>query len=415
MEICIFQTGEPLHIDKGNYRPMRCMLLADKLIEKGHKVIIISSDFFHQRKIHRFNRFKLIKVKKNLEIQLIPSIGYQKHVSLIRVIDHFILAFNLFLFLKKNKKFRPDKIFLGYPPILTSLVITKWCLKKRISFILDVKDKWPEHFIEPFPPFARSIAKFLLKPYFISTKYIFNKATKITSITDDYIDWIKCFSNDTKDSDRYFLSPLIRKPFQLSEEKFKDSINFWEKNNLDIVKDKYFCFIGSYTTSFDFQFIYKSAKLLIKSFPEVKFILCGSGDQYHNLSKEFSKLPNCKFLGEINKFNAKTLISYSVATLAPYINNKNFNNHIPNKIIESLENNTPFITTLDGKLKSIIEKYNNGIFIPNKDILDVSKFEKILNNQDYRNTLKNNAKYSYEKLFNFEKTFNQIENELCKI
>ena len=139
------------------------------------------------------------------------------------------------------------------------------------------------------------------------------------------------------------------------------------------------------------------------------------GDQYHNLSKEFSKLPNCKYLGEINKFNAKTLISYSVATLAPYINNKNFNNHIPNKIIESLENNTPFITTLDGKLKSIIEKYNNGIFIPYKAIIDVSKFEKILNNQDYRNTLKNNAKYSYEKLFNFEKTFNQIENELCKI
>jgi len=415
MEICILQTGEPLHIDKGNYRPMRCMLLADKLIEKGHKVIIISSDFFHQRKVHRFNKFKLIKVKKNLEIQLIPSIGYQKHVSLVRVIDHFILAFNLFLFLKKNKKFRPDKIFLGYPPILTSLVITKWCLKKRISFILDVKDKWPEHFIEPFPPFARSIAKLLLKPYFISTKYIFNKATKITSITDDYIDWIKCFSNDKKDSDRYFVSPLIRKPFQLSEEKLKISINFWHKNNLDIFKDKYFCFIGSYTTSFDFQFIYKSAKLLIKSFPEVKFILCGSGDQYHNLSKEFSKLPNCKFLGEINKFNAKTLISYSVATLAPYINNKNFNNHIPNKIIESLENKTPFITTLDGKLKSIIEKYNNGIFIPNKDIIDVSKFEKILNNQEYRNTLKNNAKYSYEKLFNFEKTFNQIENELCKI
>ena len=39
MKICIFQTGEPLHIDKGKYRPMRCMLLADKLVENGHKVI----------------------------------------------------------------------------------------------------------------------------------------------------------------------------------------------------------------------------------------------------------------------------------------------------------------------------------------------------------------------------------------
>ena len=37
MHICIFQTGEPLHIDDGNYRPMRAMLLADKLLENGRK------------------------------------------------------------------------------------------------------------------------------------------------------------------------------------------------------------------------------------------------------------------------------------------------------------------------------------------------------------------------------------------
>ena len=120
-------------------------------------------------------------------------------------------------------------------------------------------------------------------------------------------------------------------------------------------------------------------------------------------------------LGEISKFNAKTLISYSVATLAPYINNKNFKNHIPNKIIESLENNTPFITTLDGKLKSIVEEYANGIYIPNKNDIDISKFEELLTNPEYVNYLRKNAKYSYEKLFNFEKTFNKIENELINI
>ena len=60
MQICIFQTGEPLHIDKGNYRPMRCMLLADKLIENGHKVTIISSDFFHQKQIHRYQKTSLL-------------------------------------------------------------------------------------------------------------------------------------------------------------------------------------------------------------------------------------------------------------------------------------------------------------------------------------------------------------------
>ena len=415
MRICILQTGEPLHIDKGNYRPMRCMLLADKLIEKGHEVIIISTDFFHQRKVHRFNKYKLIKVKKNLEIQLIPSPGYKKHVALRRLIDHIILAFNLFLFLRNNKKFNPEKVFVGYPPILTSLVITLWCIRKKKPFIIDVKDKWPEHFLEPFHPIARPLVKILLKPYFISSKYIFKKATKITSITDEYIEWIKSFSNDKNNSQRYFVSPLIRRPFELTEEKLKESIEFWNQKNLNIIKEKYFCFIGSYTTSFDFEFIYKSATIIIKSHPKVKFILCGSGDQYEILKKEFNKLPNCQIFGEINKYNAKTLISYSVATLAPYINNKNFNNHIPNKIIESLENNTPFITTLDGKLKSIIEEYDNGIYIPNKNDIEISKFEKLLTNQDYVNYLRRNAKNSYEKLFNFEKTFNKIESELINI
>ena len=58
MEACIFQTGEPLHIDKGNYRPMSCMFLDDNLIENGHKVKIISTAFFHKRKIHRARKFK---------------------------------------------------------------------------------------------------------------------------------------------------------------------------------------------------------------------------------------------------------------------------------------------------------------------------------------------------------------------
>ena len=322
----------------------------------------------------------------------------------------------MFLFFEKNKNFKPDKLFLGYPPILTSLVITRWCLKKRISFILDIKDKWPDHFIEPFPSFAKSTASIILKPYFIAARYVFEKATKITSITDEYIDWIKNFSTIINDeSNRYFVSPLVRKPISLSKDQLKESIDFWNQNDLNIFEEKYFCFIGSFTTSFDFDFIYKVANILIKSNPRVKFILCGSGDQHAKIQKKFSNLTNTIVLGEINMFNAKCLIINAKASLAPYINNKNFNNHIPNKIIESLENSTPFITTLDGKLKTIIEKYNNGIYIPNNDHINIAKFEELLINKKYLNTLSRNAKNSYEKLFNFDKTYNKIENVLNNI
>ena len=86
MHICIFQTGEPLHIDEGNYRPMRAILLADKLLENGHEVTIISSSFYHQRKIFRTTGFKSIIPKKNLTINLIPSTGYRKHIGLKRLL-----------------------------------------------------------------------------------------------------------------------------------------------------------------------------------------------------------------------------------------------------------------------------------------------------------------------------------------
>ena len=96
MEICIFQTGEPLHIDIGNYRPMRAMLLADELLKEGHQVTIISSSFFHQRKTFRSKSFEKFNVQENLSIILLPSLGYKKHIGFKRLFDHIVLSINLY-------------------------------------------------------------------------------------------------------------------------------------------------------------------------------------------------------------------------------------------------------------------------------------------------------------------------------
>ena len=78
MNIWILQTGEPLHCDGADVRPMRAMNLANKLIENGHNVIIWSSAFSHQSKSHRFKIYKKIKISDNLEIRLIPSPGIKE-------------------------------------------------------------------------------------------------------------------------------------------------------------------------------------------------------------------------------------------------------------------------------------------------------------------------------------------------
>lgn len=414
MHICIFQTGEPLHIDKGDYRPMRCIQLADKLLDNNFKVSIISSSFFHQRKTHRSKGFKKITIDEKLSIYLIPSLGYKKHVGIERLLDHILLAFNLHIFLNNEKSFYPDKIFVGFPPILTSFVIIRWARKNKIPLILDVKDKWPEIFIDAFPLFARSFAKIIFKPYFILTKFIFRKSDKITTISNGFIDWIKNFSSEFE-SKKYFISPLTRKSINLNDSEILKSIEFWKTHNISIKDDKYFCFVGTYSRSFNFDLILKIAIKLKYKFPKFKLILCGSGDQFESLCIKFRKISNVKLMGEINKKNAKVLISNATATLAPYINNLNFRDHIPNKIIESLENGIPFITSIDGTLREMIETKNNGIYIKDKKEIDMTEIEKLINDEEYNRKLKINALRSFKENFNFDKTYERIINNLTNI
>lgn len=130
MNVWIFQSGEPLISDGNMDRPMRAMNLANALVNKGHKVILWSSAFYHQKKMHRSRRFKKIFINSHLEIRLIPSPGYKKNVSISRLIDHFKLAFNLYKKINLEKIF-PDVAFVGYPPIETAYIMTHWLKKKK--------------------------------------------------------------------------------------------------------------------------------------------------------------------------------------------------------------------------------------------------------------------------------------------
>ena len=130
MNVWIFQTGEPLHSDNGNPRPMRAMNLANTLVTKGHNVVIWSSGFYHQKKIQRAKLYKKIFISKKLEIRLIPSPGYKKNISIQRLFDHFKLAYNLKKKLDVEKNL-PDVAFVGYPPIETAFIMTNWLKKKK--------------------------------------------------------------------------------------------------------------------------------------------------------------------------------------------------------------------------------------------------------------------------------------------
>ena len=197
MNIWIFQTGEFLPIDGDNMRPMRAINLSKYFLKRGHSVTLLSSDFSHQMKLHRNKKFTIKKLSTNFKITLLPSPGYTSNISFKRLLDHFILGINTFLYLlKTNQNNLPDFVFIGYPPIETAFFLSTWLKLRKIPFCIDVKDQWPHIFLLKTKGLKRKILSFLLSPYFIAAKLSLYQANFLTAITPTFLNWCENFSKN---------------------------------------------------------------------------------------------------------------------------------------------------------------------------------------------------------------------------
>ncbi len=189
MKVWIFQTGEPLHCDGENPRPMRAMNLANALVANGHIVEVFSSAFYHQEKRHRTSKFQSIHVHEQLTIHLIPSMGYKRNIGPGRLIDHAQMAVRLWRLLRSRRFGRPDLAFVGYPPIEVAWVMLRWLKKQDVPSVIDVKDQWPSLFIEAVPPALRPVAKVVFAPYFWLGRHAMRNATSISSMSEPFLAW----------------------------------------------------------------------------------------------------------------------------------------------------------------------------------------------------------------------------------
>jgi glycosyltransferase involved in cell wall biosynthesis len=410
MNVWIFQTGEPLHSDKGKERPMRAMNLANILLEKGHNVIIWSSCFYHQKKIQRAKLYKKKIINKKLEIRLIPSPGYKKNISIGRLFDHIILAYNLKKKLDLEKKL-PDVAFVGYPPIETAFIMTSWLKKKKIPYLLDIKDQWPLIFIEIAPKILQPLIQLILLPYFLIAKKIFKDSPGICAMTKSFIDWSLNFSNRKK-SKFDIVTPLTAPCNKLNSlEMMRTSFLWWAKKGL--VQNKVFriIFIGSYSAVFNFDLIFNAANQLLKKDINCEFVFCGDGDLKEFLKIKSKNFSNVKIIDWIDLPRALALSKISSAFIAPYKNRTDFMKSIPNKIIDAINFGIPILSPLKGDVEDLIKKNKIGFVYHDQKSL-VNAIYILVNNKNLHKKMSNNAKKLYQDKFEFSKVYSQLVKNL---
>ena len=400
MLVWILQTGEPLHIDNDNFRPMRAMNLSNKLVDSGHKVILWSSAFVHQTKKHRSKKYKTHKVNDNLEIRLIPSCGYKKNISLVRLLDHFQMAWNLKNLLKKEKII-PDIAFIGYPPIETAFVMSGWLKRRKVPVLLDIKDLWPSIFINALPKKIKLIAKILFYPYFYLSKETIRKVDGISTMAKGFLKWSYNYAN--RSSSKNDIIVRLASRIQTTEyQKLKEARQWWKEQG--VIHDKPLVFFaGTFSSSCDFKNVYEAAKTA----KDCQFILCGEGPILDEVKDLMSELPNVFFPGWVDKIKLEALGKMSIASLAPYKNTEDFILSIPNKIVDALSLSLPILSPLQGEVAKLIEENEVG-FTYNDDFLLGDFINTLIKDVKLREKISNNANKLYESEFEFNMVYNEL-------
>ena len=404
MIVWIFQTGEPLHIDSENPRPMRAMNLCNKLVDRGHDVVLWSSAFNHQKKIHRSRSFESIRINSNFEIRLIPSWGYKKHIGLARLVDHGQMAINFKRLLNKEEV-APDVAFIGYPPIEAATVFSNWLLKRNIPAMLDVKDLWPQMFVDVLPNFLQPLGKIFFYPYFYLAKKAIRNVDSISAMTPSFLSWVLNFA-DKKETklDRVFRltsSDEHSNPLDLIK-----ANSWWQEQGISKDYPVIF-FVGTFMSVFDFKPVQHAAKKLAKQGIKCQFVLCGAGDYLDEIKVMMEGLTNVFFPGWIDKPEIESLAKISIASLAPYKNIDNYTLNTPNKIVDALMLGLPVLSPLKGEVAELIEMHKVGFSYGESLTLEQCILN-LIEDKALQKKISRNARNLYIEEFEFNKVYDSL-------
>jgi len=405
MKVWILQTGEPLQIDNNGLRPMRAINLSKALTDQGHQVTLWSSDFDHFTKQHRFGTEKTIEVSSQLTIRLIKSRGYKSHIGLGRLFDHAQLGWNLKRMLKNEAS--PDVSFIGYPPIEPAYVMSNWLRKKRVPYMVDVKDAWPQILLRGLPKAMRLLGRVALMPYFSAMKKTFRNALSISSITDPYLSWCnKSAGRKPSKFDR--ITPLT-----VEKQTFaKEEIQVAEKllGEIGIIDDTRFklTFIGTLNSAFDFSPVIQAIKNL-----DIQLIIAGDGPQMGDLKRECKNNKNIILLGWIDTVVANVLMTKSSLILAPYKELNDFRMSMPNKFFDAMHNSKPILTSISGYTGNFLKHHNIGIEYSSEDIENLEQILKTMaHDANLGVEMGNRGREVYETFFEFKDVYGNLVGDL---
>jgi glycosyltransferase involved in cell wall biosynthesis len=281
---------------------------------------------------------------------------------------------------------RPDLVIGSSPQLLVALSAWWIALCKRVPFIFEVRDLWPESLVAVGVSGQSSyLSRLLMK----LAGFLYRRSTHIVVVTPAFKDYlierwkvsrekISVVGNGVETSlfSPRNIDPNLRHDLQL-EGKFVVS------------------YIGTLGMAHGLESLLEAAAILQHSFPQVVFLLVGEGADKDRIrsSAQSRNLTNVRFLGQQPRERVPAYIGASDACLVLLRKAELFKTVIPTKMLEFMACARPIILGVDGQAREIMEEADSGVFVEPEDVASlVEAVTYLLSNPSRRDALGGNGR-----------------------
>jgi colanic acid biosynthesis glycosyl transferase WcaI len=256
---------------------------------------------------------------------------------------------------------KPDVVIATSPQLLCALAGWWIALWKRVPFVFEVRDLWPESLAAVG---AGSEGSLLHRTLGAIAGFLYRRANRIVVVSPAFKDhllryWsvpvekISVVENGVE-TDLFRLDPA-------APEVQKKEV----RKKLDVEGRFLISYIGTIGNAHGLETLISAAGELRTALPSALFLVIGEGAEKERIVELASKrgLNNIQFLGQLPREHIPAYVSAADLCLVMLKKSELFKTVIPTKLLEYMACERPVIVAVDGQARQIVEEASAGVFV----------------------------------------------------
>jgi len=387
---------------------VRLSRLAKLLHQRGHQVTVLTTmPHYPQGRIQDAYRGQLVTDENRAGIRVLQVWLWTtpKNNMILRLIGQ--LSFLLACALRGIFISRPDVIFIENQPVFTALA--GWFLTriKRVPFLANVSDFWPEYLVAVAVVSEQSL---VYKAFAALVNRIQRDAAAIAVLHPPLIESIEKRIGPTRNAQ------VIYNAVDL--ERFHPQVDTTEfRQQYDLGTQRLITFTGTFGTHIDIDTMLNVAAYFNWR-EDVRFVFIGTGNQRERLGERLQSgdLSRSKWIGWLDHSEMPAAWAASYLNYWAIHDLDVYRYSIQSKFYEALASGTPPVIAIEGLTTDILERADAGITVPfgDQEAL-IAAIERLLDDETERNRLSANGRAYAEANFDPESVADAYESLLQSI